>query len=254
MLAEHQRLKEQIHSLNSQLEQLPNGKLICTRNARHYKWYHSDGKKQTYIPKKNQHFAEQLAVKKYLSLLSEELAHEKRAIEFYLKHHKEKDGQANQLLTDHPEYQRLISPYFKPLSKELSDWVISPFDRNTKYPEQLTIKTVSGNLVRSKSEALIDMMLHVNRIPFRYECALDLGNVIFYPDFTIRHPQTGKFYYWEHFGLMNDPAYCKNAFSKQQHYAAHDILPSVQLITTYESKENPLNMEWVATLIQHYFL
>ena len=91
--------------------------------------------------------------------------------------------------------------------KELLKWMNSPYEHNTKYPEQLTLKTISGHTVRSKSEALIDMALHVNKIPFRYECALPLSDIVLYPDFTIRHPQTGNFYYWEHFGLMDDLNY-----------------------------------------------
>ncbi|MFQ8777759.1 MAG: hypothetical protein ACLR78_10425 [Roseburia sp.] len=63
--------------------------------------------------------------------------------------------------------------------------------------------------MRSKSEAMIAMLLHLNAIPYRYECALSLGGVTLFPDFTIRHPVTGVLYYWEHFGLMDDPAYAK---------------------------------------------
>ena len=40
-----------------------------------------------YIPKANHLFAQQLAEKKYLSKKLEELIHEKRAIDFYLRHH-----------------------------------------------------------------------------------------------------------------------------------------------------------------------
>ena len=35
-------------------------------------------------------------------------------------------------------------------------------------------------------------------IPFRYECALTLGNTTVYPDFTIMHPNTGELIYREH--------------------------------------------------------
>ena len=36
-------------------------------------------------------------------------------------------------------------------------------------------KGSSGNYVRSKSESMIDMVLYIHKIPFRYECALILG-------------------------------------------------------------------------------
>ena len=109
-------------------------------------------------------------------------------------------------------------------------------------------------MVRSKSEALIDTVLYINKIPFRYECALKLDETTIYPDFTIRHPRTGKLYYWEHFGRMDDPNYRRKVFAKQQLYADHNIIPSIQLISTYETREQPLNMEFVENLIHYYFL
>ena len=100
---------------------------------------------------------------------------------------------------------------------------------------------------------MIAMLLHLNAIPYRYECALSLGGVTLFPDFTIRHPGTGALYYWEHFGLMDDPAYAKNAGSKLSLYAANGIIPSVHLITTYETKAYPLNAG-IEHLISYYFL
>ena len=97
-------------------------------------------------------------------------------------------------------------------------------------------------------------MLFVNKIPFRYECELQLGEIFIYPDFTIRHPKTGEIYYWEHFGRMDDSKYNKNVPSKLQLYISNGIIPSIQLITTYETIENPLSSEKVESLIREYFL
>lgn len=254
MLAEHLRLDEQITSLQSKLQTFPPGKLICARNGNRYKWYQSDGHTPTYIPKENHNLAKQLALKKYLSQQLEYLIHEKKAIEFYLRHHDPCIPSAEQMLATNPEYQQLLSPYFQPTSQKMLEWMNSPYESNNKYPEQLIHKTSSGRLVRSKSESLIDMALHANHIPFRYECALHLGDSTVYPDFTIRHPSSDRIYYWEHFGLMDDPAYCKNVCTKLQLYTSHGLIPSIQLITTYETKENPLSFETVENILKQYFL
>ena len=254
MLAESQRLEQQIRELQAQLAACPEGKIVCTDNKTRWKWYHSNKKKLTYISKKNRQFAEQLAVKKYLSLLLEELLLEQKAISQYLRFHSEPSKNASSLLTDMPAYQELLSSYFSPISQELNQWMNAPFERNKRNPEHLLHKTISGYRVRSKSEALIDMSLHTHKLPFRYECPLQLGESTIYPDFTIRHPDTGKAYYWEHFGKMDDPHYCKNAYSKLQLYASHGIIPSIQLITTFETKAHPLDTEVVEKIIQHYFL
>ncbi len=97
------------------------------------------------------------------------------------------------------------------------------------------------------------MLLYTHKIPFRYECALSLNHVVIYPDFTIRHPITGQIYYWEHFGMMDHPTYSQNTCSKLQLYTANGIYPSIQLITTYETKDHPLDSEYVETMIHHFF-
>ncbi len=71
---EKQKLETRINVLEKQLKTYPEGKLICVKNGGYNKWYQSDGKTKKYIPKKNQRLAEQLAIKKYLTLL-EELNH-----------------------------------------------------------------------------------------------------------------------------------------------------------------------------------
>lgn len=245
------QLENKINELQTLLNQLPEGKLICSRNGNYCKWYQADGATQTYIPKNQRALAEQLAAKKYLTLMLNDLETEYKAIQSYLKKHKEP---RNHLLLQKPEYEKLLKPYFHPVSQELADWMNEPYERNSKYPEQLIHKCSSGILVRSKSESLIVMFLHTRKIPFRYECALHLGENTLYPDFTIRHPKTGQVYYWEHFGLMDQPAYVKNACAKLQLYALNGIIPSIQLIATYETKEHPLTVETVEEIVDQYFV
>ena len=253
ILHEKQQLEKKISAIQKQLEALPQGKLLCAGNNGYVKWYHSDGHTNTYISKKDRQLAEKLATKKYLTLLEKDLQKEKKALESYLKYHQSDYGLADQLLTEPSEYQKLLSPYFQSISAELLNWQNSPYPRKEEYPDELNIKAPSGNMVRSKSEALIDMFLYKNKIPFRYECELILGNQIYYPDFTIRHPFTGKVFYWEHFGLMDDRGYVKKTRNKIYEYSIHGIIPSIQLITTYETQENPLTVETVEKTIEFYF-
>lgn len=253
MEAEHLRLDNQINSIKTQLKHLPPGKLICSHTGKYSKWYQSDGHTKSYITKEKRELAEALAIKKYLSLLLEDLENEKRAIEYYLKH-SSFHGKAEELLTNESEYKNLLKPYFTPLSEELSNWVKESYEHNPLYPEQLIHTGASGNKLRSKSEVMIDMALCVHQIPFRYECALKLGELVVCPDFTIRHPKTGETYYWEHFGLMDNPSYVQKAYNKLHLYTIHGIIPSIQLITTYETKDNPLTIETIQEIIQKYFL
>lgn len=255
MQKEYKRLEKKELELRQALQELPEGKLLCARNGEsYYKWYQSDGHKKVYIPKKNRKLAEQLAAKKYLSTLIEDVRNEKKAIQQYLKSHENHAMNSEKLLTEESEIKNLLTSQFSTLSQELSDWTTSPYESNKKYPEQLKYRGVSGKFVRSKSEVIIDMNLHMNHIPFRYEAALVLGNVTIYPDFTIRHPQTGEVYYWEHFGMMDNPTYAKSTGNKLQLYLTNGIIPSIHLITTYETNDHPLDSEEVKRIIEEFFL
>ena len=251
MISEKNRLEKEIRSIQSKICDLPEGKLVCVHNGKYHKWYQSDGHHLSYIPKKNRKLAEQLAMKKYLSLKQEELVKKRTAVDTYLQQDKVKN-EAEKLLAL-PEYSELLSPSWIPESQELEEWMHAAYQQNLNYPEQLVHKTSSGILVRSKSEAIIAMLLHIHKIPFRYECVLQLGEATLFPDFTLRHPLTGQYFYWEHFGMMDNPTYAKKTFSKLQLYASNEIYPSIQLITTYETKEQPLDSAIVETMIKHYF-
>lgn len=253
MLEERRRLEEQIRSIDLELKKLPGKSIFCTRNGKHFKWYETDGKTSKYIPKSKRTYAEKLAGKKYLSLLREDLQQEISAIDFYLRHHNSVGRKAEQLLTGNAAYAELLTPYFKPISQTLHEWMNSPYEHNVLHPEKLVYRTSAGVCVRSKSEALIVMILYLKKIPFRYEGILQLGDISYYPDFTIKHPETGAIYYWEHFGMMDKPEYARSAFSKMQIYANHGIIPGINFITTFETREYPLELEMLDRIVDYYF-
>lgn len=250
---EYETLTQQIDTLKCQLITLPPGKLICCNHKNYTKWYQKDQNQKVYIPKSNHDLARQLAYKKYLSYLLQDLEKEQKALAMYLNHHP-LVKQSDSLLTKHPEYAMLLSQTQLPLPKELSDWMTSPYHSNTSHPETLIHKGIANTYLRSKSEVLIDMVLRKHNIPFRYECALELNQSILFPDFTIRHPHTGEFYYWEHFGLIDSFSYTENAVSRLRIYTSAGIIPGINLITTYETKNNPLTIQTIERMIEFYFL
>ena len=144
MKQERQRLEAEVVDVQKKLTTMPPGKLICSRNGTRYKWYQSDGHSKIYIPKKNRALAEQLAEKQYLSNLLEDLLHEKRAIDFYLSHHRLDVGKSEKLLLNESEVQRLLSTKYKTKSKELQDWSKADYERYARYPEQLIYQGMSG--------------------------------------------------------------------------------------------------------------
>ncbi len=251
---EYQWIQDQIVQVEEKLKKMPHGKLLFSHGKNSVKWYVSDGHKKVYLPKKERWTAERLAAKKFLEIKLENLLRRKQALDHYFECYLGDEDIAEKLLSPDSDYYELLSPYFQTKDDELRQWMEEDYVKNSNYPESLIHKTSSGIFVRSKSESMIEMFLYTNQIPFRYECELILDGITMYPDFTIRHPKTGKIYYWEHFGLMDDPSYVQTACSKLALYANNGIVPSIQLITTYETKEHPLNYHDVAGIGAQYFL
>ena len=249
---EYKRIISNIEEIEKQLIPMPKGTLQCIQDGKYQRWYQWEHGTRKYIPRKNRELAEQLALKKYLTNQLSDLKQERIAMEAYLRYYKANHG--DDILEPTSPYHDLLFPYFKPTNIRHKKWMEENFPKNEKYPEQLVYKSSSGNMVRSKLELLIDMLLHINKIPFRYESILQLKEIALFPDFTIMHPVTEEIYYWEHLGLMDDAGYSKNACSKIQLYTANNIIPSVNLIMTFETKEHPLSTEKIEKIIEEYFL
>lgn len=253
ILSEQNRLDSQISSIKKQLANLPPGKIISSKNGDYHSYFQSFGSTKSYIPKKNSDLIENLIYKKYLTLQLMNLEHERLAIDLFLKHYP-KDDYLKSFLEEIPNAADILPKYFTPLSEELSLWQQEDYPRNENHPEHLIHQGMSGNMLRSKSESIIDMFLAKNQIPFHYEEQLILDDAIYYPDFTIRHPRNGKYYYWEHLGLMDDPKYVKRNLRKLEDYVQNGIIPSVNLILTFETSDHPLTISEVEHLIDWYFL
>lgn len=115
ILTARDRNGQELRTIQKQLQKLPPGKLICSRNGTTVKWYQGDGHSKTYIPKANRALAEQLALKKYLQQQEQILLQEQAAITAYLKY-----SPAGSLSSDDPHLlsdpacENLLHSYFPP--------------------------------------------------------------------------------------------------------------------------------------------
>lgn len=251
---ERRRLQRVIQKTKLQLKNMPEGKLYVVRDKERFKFYQCIDGKQHYISKKNRSLAEKLAHKKYLTLYLKELEKEANAIDYYLRHHVKRPWESEQLALSNSQYQELLFHAYKPSIQEYMDWANASYEGNPHYLEHLKYTAVNGKKVRSKSEVLISIILSKYKIPYRYECALKLGETTVYPDFTIIHPETGKIYYFEHLGRLDDPRYRRNNMNKLSDYIDHGIIPMQNLIITWETSAQPLDIELVEKIVRFYFV
>lgn len=107
-------------------------------------------------------------------------------------------------------------------------------------------QTLSGDVVRSKSEVIIANILTERGIFFDYEPSMrPIGGAAYSPDFAISHK--GVVYYWEHLGMLDNDEYAANWAIKKSWYDKH--FPG-QLITTEES---PILSNIAEDIVNQYF-
>jgi UvrD-like helicase C-terminal domain len=94
-----------------------------------------------------------------------------------------------------------------------------------RYLERGLIHTTSrGDVVRSKSEAIICEVLYEREIDYAYERELrfeDGSRRL--PDFTIEDDDRGLTIYWEHLGMLADTEYARRWEAKRRWYAEHGV-------------------------------
>lgn len=255
IVKKHQKkLEDEILYFERYISNAPDGQLKVCRNCNRFKWFvlDKDGHK-SYIKKNNERFAIKLALKSYYKRKLKILYREREATEKYLERIQFASDEAERLLIKSEEFSRLVSLGEGKKSDFVEDWIKQEFETNPNHSEHLTIRTVNGLYVRSKSEAYIASELADHSIPFRYECKMNICGIDFYPDFTILNPLTEEIVLWEHLGMVDDENYLNNAFSKIRLYIKAGFVPSKNLILTFETKGEPLDFSIVRDLIKMYF-
>lgn len=234
----------QMRSICRLYASFPKEKLNCVLNGKYFKYYQTDGHTNTYISKHNQDTAVLLAAKEYYERLETKLNHIQKMIEYYERHIEKDQASIDILFTQDSGYRPLLESILD--TKDFSSWAREDYPTNPYQPENKKFRTLTGIYVRSKSEKIIADTLTAYQIPYRYEAALYLDYTI-YPDFTLRHPETGDNYYYEHFGMVDNSDYRRKMLDKIDMYMRHGIF---DLLYTIETKDRPITVEQIDFALQ----
>lgn len=134
------------------------------------------------------------------------------------------------------------------------EWARAPYRKSCSYPGQLTHVTLKGDLVRSKSEAIIANLLFSKDIPYRYEEEIEIGGRIFTPDFIVAVPREGRIKILEHAGMMSNREYRNSLAWKVSQYIACGYMPLDNLFITYDDMDGNINTRLIESVIDTYFL
>ena len=132
----------------------------------------------------------------------------------------------------------------------LNEWSNARYKRNPYKTENRIHSTKSGIYVRSKSEALIADVLSDYGIIFRNDCKEMFGILARYPDFHLIRTKDRRLFIWEHFGLLDNPDYVLKCFEKIDLYAEYGYHVGINLIITWETRDNPLTRNRVVEILE----
>lgn len=220
----HIRIREQIRKA---LEEMPEGKVLRRRaGGRIYYYISCNGKR---ISLNHNHELRELY------LLKEKLERELRAVE-----------------KDIPLLEKTAKEYL-PIYPDNEQWGKIKPEQN-KYKEEERKHLYKGIYYRSKSEAVIAMLLESYGIEFKYEVKIEVDGRTFYPDFVIRRKRDGKIILWEHFGLIRDEDYRQSMYRKMAayHEAGYNIWNN--LIVSFDSKDGSIDIDSIEKMITLYLL
>lgn len=272
--------KHHIHKLYA--PDNPSGILLFQKQGKYLRWFKRDlqnGKPvMEMLSKKDTKLAEALALNLYrlicIQCLQEKLDlldiiirnYERKENKVIRKDTREELGQGHFLtelplqvllnkLKNYPrepaDFFRLESPYrafiVAHLQKEYAEvinWYLGGFIKNTDRPEHLLYPVKLKYNVRSKSEVLAADRLFEEGILFHYEEQVVCSNSVVFPDFLI-YITSNERHGWEHFGSMDGENYYNRTRGKILTYLDGGWFPGINMITTYETRSNPLTEEQV---------
>lgn len=195
LLAEHDKVLQQIDVLEKRIKAAPKGTLhvVKYKGKSWFKRYDSERKKTTYLPKSNISVIKGLAQKMHAVACLKFAKQRLKAINRFLK----TDSESSYLeiyenLPD--EFKNFTAPLAKSMEYKINEWVSKGYAKMR--PVENGFKTLKGDTVRSKSEKLISDLLYMLGVPYRYEMRLDMGDgTVVYPDFTIYDVRNNRLVY-----------------------------------------------------------
>ena len=253
------RIEDDLKKIDIFLHDAPEGCLkYQTKDGKTY-YYHQfwDGSKwkRKYIKKSEVLIAKLLAQKQYYGairpILKRNLSELNRVLQ---KCPRDEAEEIYDNLSD--ERKELVVPIQMSAKEKIKQWQSEIYEKNMSYPEKLRYETEQGDMVRSKSEVIIANILYQKRqsILYKYERPLEVvenGHIkTIYPDFTIINKYTGRVMYWEHAGRMDDPYYANDFVRKVNTYVSNNLIPGRDVIMTYETQNNSLDIKVVKRLVQ----
>ena len=154
-------------------------------------------------------------------------------------------------IADHPDKAHMV---YRSAYAGDGKWSSDYHSSENLYESNLKATSSEGIKMRSMAEIAIASRLDHYHIPYRYEAPLNIPDLSYVPDFTIKRPHDGQIIYWEHLGMVTDKKYMQHNTVKLYAYEEYGIVPWRNLILTYGTEDGGINMKIVDAMITGWLL
>lgn len=233
--------KKLLAAYKAEIMTMPAGHLIINKKGKYVDNYQVIDKQRYYIRKDNQGLVDALKRKRFLQCASERM--ERNLII------------QEELIGKYKSYEYGAVMDSLPNTFRIDVTEAMQYGETKPYGNQRLHQTLCGLKVRSKSEAMFVEALCLRKIEFEYEKELlimgtDGKEYTVHPDFTFTS-RMGTPIYHEHFGMLGDPKYRKDAIWKCEQYIANGIIPSINLLITAETFDGALDMNVISGTLDY---
>ncbi len=234
-----------------QLAALPEGKLrLVTAKGKRYYRRLEDGE-YVYVGNGDKPGVQELQKRRFWETMLDHAKSNQRLMENYLKRYR--TTEPAEVMASLPKvYQSGILPVF-PNSFDFEKWAEGDYDKSEFCPDKLQHKTLKGDLVRSKSEAIIANLLYDRKIPYHYEENLNLEAERIAPDFKIAVRTENRFKLLEHCGMMCDPIYREKFKRRLEQYILNGYIPWRDVFFTFDDVDGNIDTQAIRQMIENYF-
>ena len=242
-----------INKAEEKIKHMPDGRINIRKHGDLRYFYHfRKGEKERLIKQSEISLLEDLMQTCYLKKVIRSAKAEVAILKNTLKSYP--DTIAEEVYESLPEERRVGVKPIVPTDDQFRErWESQTYPVKPVKEGMPVFKTLKGDLVKSKSEVLIADRLFANGIPYKYECPINVGGIIFHPDFTILRMSDRKILYLEHCGKVGDAEYAEDMVSRANRYSLAGIMQGDSLFFTFETSKTPLDTEVIDKMIENCF-
>lgn len=248
-LDKYQEMKQRFQK---ELVGLPQGKLAAHRAKGKSYYNRISGKENLYLGSEDNEVVQALKKRRFLETAIKNIESNQVLMNEYLKEYcPVKPADVMKTL---PKAYQTEETFGLADFMDAEKWEAASYEKSEKRPERLFHRTIKGDLVRSKSEAIIANILYNMKIPYHYEENLLLGHELVAPDFKIAVRSESRFKLLEHCGMMQDPKYRRDFKWKLEHYLLEGYLPWRDIFFTFDDVDGSIDTAAISHMIECYFL